>query len=894
MRFKSPLKKNQPRADRRRVFSLFEHEWLERRDVPASSIYAQVGSKVVANSYNVGDGGQHGEAVAVDANGVTTVVWTDGVGAASWYSGLDGSYCGIYARKIDASGSPIGNQFRINQKTLGVQQHPAIGLDGSGNAVVAYANFDVEEHLDYITPKNWDIRVQRINADNTRGAEVIIPAEIEIPIGTEQSPKIKVDRDGSFTVAYTEGKTLKVRRYGPDNVLISSSSLETGISLGEGEQEAVGFVDSYSMADDGSVVAITTKRVSKFVIDVGTVYQDRVVVDKMNANGVRSRDVLIQSSWDSSSTSKLVTGSPRILALSNGGYIWFKFVQHDTMNIIAETRKADGTIANGPVEVATNADNLSIQIIPGTSNLLLTCGKYVPWEGTLWRARILDSQANPLTGEFSLWQNSYGDTPIIGFASGNANRFVATWNDEHPWLPGGNDSATGVPLVWFEQITAHSVMSFATSSSEVSEGARSYQVTINRAGELRAAPYTAIVTASSTDFPSSQFTTFQQKVEFAAGESSKTIDLYWSGDSVQNPTRHIKLNLSDPTGIDSSLGATTDFILNVLDDDGPPNVAPTIQPISNKTIKAGDTLKVQAVATDSNVPAQKLTYSLTAAPADAMINPTTGEITWVGKESATPASFQVKVTDNGTPALSASASFQVTVNPKTFNTAPVFQPISNQSVVEGDLLVVQAKAIDSDVPAQKLTYSFLVAPVEATINPQTGEIKWTAAFNGVPGEVYYAVFQIQVADNGSPTRTDYTSFQVAVTPKLATLPTQLVELNTITSGKVGFGSLLIRFSRELNSATATNLKNYKFISAGKDKKFGTKDDKVVTIKSAALVKSDSKMLSVQFKTGLPVNDDYRLTVTALKDKSGKLVDGDKNGTEGGTITAYIRKGVITV
>ena len=40
-----------------------------------------------------------------------------------------------------------------------------------------------------------------------------------------------------------------------------------------------------------------------------------------------------------------------------------------------------------------------------------------------------------------------------------------------------------------------------------------------------------------------------------------------------------------------------------------------------------------------------------------------------------------------------------------------------------------------------------------------------------------------------------------------------------------------------------------------------------------------------------MNDDYRLTIIGLKDKAGKLIDGDKNGVAGGAVTAYIRKGI---
>lgn len=92
------------------------------------------------------------------------------------------------------------------------------------------------------------------------------------------------------------------------------------------------------------------------------------------------------------------------------------------------------------------------------------------------------------------------------------------------------------------------------------------------------------------------------------------------------------------------------------------NTAPTLGAISNRTVTLGQTLLFTASATDTDQPPQTLTFSLAAgAPAGATINSSSGQFSW--KPSTAPAtnSIGVVVTDSGTPSLSATQTFTVTV-----------------------------------------------------------------------------------------------------------------------------------------------------------------------------------------------------------------------------------------
>ena len=93
------------------------------------------------------------------------------------------------------------------------------------------------------------------------------------------------------------------------------------------------------------------------------------------------------------------------------------------------------------------------------------------------------------------------------------------------------------------------------------------------------------------------------------------------------------------------------------------NHAPVLSPVPNQNISTGQTLLVTNLATDSEVPPQTLVYILLNKPTNASIGPLNGIISWRPQanqaDSTNP--FTVKVFDNGTPSLSATQSFLVTV-----------------------------------------------------------------------------------------------------------------------------------------------------------------------------------------------------------------------------------------
>ena len=108
--------------------------------------------------------------------------------------------------------------------------------------------------------------------------------------------------------------------------------------------------------------------------------------------------------------------------------------------------------------------------------------------------------------------------------------------------------------------------------------------------------------------------------------------------------------------------ASTNFLVTFIQSNL--NHPPILSTNANRVIVAGLGLIVTNTAIDPDSPPQVLTFSLLSAPTNATINPSTGVLTWRPLISQAPlvTSIRVMVSDNGSPVMSVTQSFWVTVN----------------------------------------------------------------------------------------------------------------------------------------------------------------------------------------------------------------------------------------
>ena len=168
-----------------------------------------------------------------------------------------------------------------------------------------------------------------------------------------------------------------------------------------------------------------------------------------------------------------------------------------------------------------------------------------------------------------------------------------------------------------------------------------------------------------------------QKVQFKwrCGTDNGNAGIGWSIDSVA---------LSQDLCLCCGSGATN-------------NRRPVLPAQANRTIAEMTTLTVTNTATDTDVPAQTLSYQLIAPPVGASID-SRGVITWTPDAAQGPSIYKLTtvVTDNGSPPLSATNRFTVTV--RQVKGAPVLPGQTSQTSVKLTTLRVTNTATDVNVP----------------------------------------------------------------------------------------------------------------------------------------------------------------------------------------------------
>lgn len=221
------------------------------------------------------------------------------------------------------------------------------------------------------------------------------------------------------------------------------------------------------------------------------------------------------------------------------------------------------------------------------------------------------------------------------------------------------------------------------------------------------------------------------------------------------------------------LSATNTFAVTVNE----VNTAPVLTVPLDQTINELTTLSVSASATDSDIPANTLTFSLLAPPTGMSINPASGAITWTPSEAQGPSTniITVVVTDNGSPPLSVTNSFIVTVN--EVNSAPVLPVQPDVTIAEGTTLLVTNIATDSDIPTNMLSYALINPPTGANVS-SAGVISWTPTHEQAPST---NIFQTIVTDNGVPSLSATNSFTVVVTTAETVSP-PVIQSITIADG----------------------------------------------------------------------------------------------------------------
>jgi hypothetical protein len=288
-------------------------------------------------------------------------------------------------------------------------------------------------------------------------------------------------------------------------------------------------------------------------------------------------------------------------------------------------------------------------------------------------------------------------------------------------------------------------------------------------------PVVVTNTASDSDIPLNTLS-----YQLTAAPAGAVIDtngvISWTPTAASVPSTNLFITVVtdwNPWAVNSQhLSATNAFTVII----SPVHNGPVLADQTNRSVNELTLLTVTNTASDSDLPARSLVYSLISPPDGAVID-TNGVITWTPSEAQGPSTnlIQTVVADDGTPSLRATNSFAVVVY--EVNSAPVLPPQPDQTVVGASTLIVTNTATDSDIPINHLTYQLVGSPTTAVIDTN-GVITWTPAAEQVPST---NLFTTIVTDDGVPPLSATNFFTVFVQSTTITSP-PLIQSFSLSNG----------------------------------------------------------------------------------------------------------------
>jgi hypothetical protein len=205
---------------------------------------------------------------------------------------------------------------------------------------------------------------------------------------------------------------------------------------------------------------------------------------------------------------------------------------------------------------------------------------------------------------------------------------------------------------------------------------------------------------------------------------------------------------------DGSLTTSGQFEVTVAEVNRPP----FINPVAATSVAEGTAWTRALVASDPDLPANRLTFRLINGPSGASVDSQTGVLSWVPSEmdGGSTVSLVVEAVDDGQPPLAYQTTIQLTVT--EVNNNPTLADLADVAVPEGVAWSITVRATDSDLPQQALNYQLKSGPAGMTLNAATGELRWTPSESQGPEE-YRVIVSVTDAAGASVER----SFTVNVT-----------------------------------------------------------------------------------------------------------------------------------
>ncbi|MDB6026493.1 MAG: hypothetical protein JWM68_2716 [Verrucomicrobiales bacterium] len=350
---------------------------------------------------------------------------------------------------------------------------------------------------------------------------------------------------------------------------------------------------------------------------------------------------------------------------------------------------SDGVLANSTAFLLTVNSLNDAPVLAAVSNRTIVEGTTVLITNS---ATDVDTVLNQLT--FALATNAPGGATI------NSNTGVFSWTPTEAQGPSTNSisiivSDNGAPSL--SDIKTFSVVVTESNSAPV-------LAVISNQNIVEGATLVVTNTGTDADIPANPLTySLATNAPVGASINPATGVFTWTPTEAQGPSTNVITVILADNG-SPNLTNTKTFSVFVVET----NAAPVLSAITNRVIHSGTTLVLTNAATDSDLPANALTFSFASTPPlGATIGATNGVLVWTPSDSQIGTNgFAINVTDNGSPNLSNQKAFTVSVMPTpllSISSVTATNVTLSWSAIIGVKYVLQTKTNLNDVLWANLT-----------------------------------------------------------------------------------------------------------------------------------------------------------------------------------------------
>lgn len=373
--------------------------------LPGPAIAQLLGPEFQVNTYTTG--WQRDSASAGNGSGDFIVVWSD--------SEQDGEGYGIFGRRFDWAGHPLGGEFRVNTYTTSWQTYPAVAMASSGGFVVVW------ESLAQLGPGRGVFGQRFDSTGMPVGGEFRVNA-----FSTEfaASPAVSADSAGNFLVVWGGDDP----QDGSGNAVIGQRFDAEGVPIGGGFR-----INSFTTGDQHSP-AVAADGQGGFVVVWQSDSQDGagwgVFGQRYDASGLPLGGEFQVNSYtfeDQERPSVAADGARRFVV------VWQSYGQDGSHSGVFGQRFDAGGSPAGP-EFQVNLTTAWTQYGPAVA--ADESGDFVVAWNSLFQdgdvlgvfARRFDADGSPLGDEFQVNTYTSADQWTPAVAARGTGRFVVSWN----------------------------------------------------------------------------------------------------------------------------------------------------------------------------------------------------------------------------------------------------------------------------------------------------------------------------------------------------------------------------------------------------------------------------------------------------------------------------------